>query len=70
MFPDTGEDLKAVTAGEHQIEKDDIELFRVDAEKSIFARVRHYGLIPLIFKAFLQRFGDFDFIFDYKNTHL
>jgi hypothetical protein len=34
MLADAGQDLKAVAARQHDVENDDIELFRVDAEKA------------------------------------
>src|SRR5206468_929630 len=68
-FADAGEYLKAITAGKHHIQKNDVKLLRIDTKKSIFARMRNNRLVSLIFKAFLQGIGDFDLIFDYKNTH-
>src|SRR5207245_11001125 len=68
-FADAGEYLKAITAGKHHIQKNDVKLFRIDTKKSILSRMRNNRLVSLSFKAFLQGIGDFDLIFDYKNTH-
>ena len=70
IFADAGEDLKAITARQHYIKKDDIELLGIDAKEGVLAGVRHHGLVAFIFQALLQRLGDFDFIFDYENTHV
>src|SRR5205823_14145900 len=69
LLADRGQDLKAVAAGKHDIQEDDVELLGGDAEECVLAGMRDNGFVPFVLETFFQRVGDFDFIFDNKNTH-
>src|SRR5215467_9544836 len=66
---DRRQDLKAVAAWEHDVQKNQIEFFSVDPEECIFAGMREDSFVALARETFFQRVGDFDFIFDNENTH-
>ena len=48
VFADTGENLKSIAAGQHDIENDDVELFGVDAEECVLTGLRQDRLVAFV----------------------
>jgi hypothetical protein len=63
------QDLNAAPAWKHHVQDQQIEGFRLDQVESLLAGTSQRDGILLGFQAFLQGLGEFQFVFDYQNTH-
>ena len=67
-FAHCGKHLNSAPPRQQNVEDNEIELFGIGEEESVFASMRNGDKIRFAFKTLLGRLGDLSFVFDYKDS--